>query len=433
MRCRAILHARRLAWVSAQGVLLTALTLPGWSDDAQAQDVSPRSVPGQIRDSALRTAADAPNIPPGPRGPDREDAGEAGVPRVEVAAVSIRTELPAVPGAQMVLQVDRGAVEGTRFRWFQVEGPPVEIDDPSQPSIQITIPKGAEQLGFVLVAAKANLVRAVRVIVPVQVSPSGPSVASEGTPARDSWGPRPSGKVRADAGDDQVGLVGHRVTLNGSRSIPGDGKTARWMQVGGPSVVAPQQQGPFFSFVPSSPGVYRFVLVVSGEGELSEPDEVTVLVGLPPAAPAAGPAVPPPVPSMGLLPSPAPPQVPTPEQLLASSLPRLANGARVVSEVADVMEAISKRAPLYSSFADLQNELSRRLDVVIPSEPLQRASWNQGVFQPLTAYTAVELLASGLDLRQPQRLQHPLTPAQQERLGEHFQKLRGRSAVPTAR
>ena len=44
------------------------------------------------------------------------------------------------------------------------------------------------------------------------------------------------------------------------------------------------------------------------------------------------------------------------------------------------------------------------MDVVIPNEPAQRALWTEGIFNPLTTYTAAHFLEAGLDLRQPQGL-----------------------------
>jgi hypothetical protein len=226
-------------------------------------------------------------------------------------------------------------------------------------------------------------------------------------------------------------LVGHRVTLNGSRSLPGDGNNARWLQISGSLVTAPQQQGPFFSFIPTSAGLYRFLLMVADQGELSEPDEVTVLVGSPPpgagglatsSATALQPAAPPPAPQV------------TPEQILSAALPRLAGGTRVAAEIADVMDAIAQRATLYESFAALQSELARRLDVVLPTEPVTRAAWSEGVFSPLTAWTTARLLAAGLDVREAQGLTKPLTFAQREVVSDHFEGLaRAFRAVSAAR
>jgi hypothetical protein len=337
----------------------------------------------------------------------RGDTPPPVAPRIEVSTSEVRTDSPAVPGVKMALEAGRGTPQGTQFRWLQIEGPRVEMSDPSRPSIEITIPDGAERLAFMLVAAGPDLVRVIQVIVPLR-----------GYAAPSSWGAPPSGKVKADAGDDQVGLVGYRVTLNGSRSRPGDGKHARWLQVGGPPVLAPQQHGPFFSFVPGSPGLYRFLLIVAGDGELSEPDEVSILVGTPPGA---GGVIAQPAPANGGALAPSPPR--TPEQIVSVTLPRFSGSRRLAADVADVMDAVAQRASLYESFASLQSELARRLDVVIPADPAVRAAWTDGVFSPLSAYSAGQLLAVGLDVRQPQGLEQPLTAAQRDRLRDHFERL----------
>jgi hypothetical protein len=399
MQWRAILDQNPVARRSWAGLFLIVATLIVDSQDVWAQ----REVPGEFpRTLRAKDRAVSPALVPA-----RDNAPEPKEQRVEVRTTEIRTDSPAVPGAKMVLEAGRGTPEGTRFRWVQIEGPPVEIGDPSRPTIEITIPTGAEKLAFILVAASPEVVRVIRVIVPLQ-----------GDPSRTSWGARPSDKVKADAGDDQIGLVGHRVTLNGSRSRPGDGKNARWLQVGGPAVLSPQQQGLFFSFVPSSPALYKFLLMIAGDGEISEPDEVSVLVGLPPGP---GAVVPQPAPT--LLPASAPPSPPTPEQILSETLPRLSAGTRLATDVADAMEAIARRATLYGSFADLQSELARRLELLIPTEPAKRTAWAVGVFAPLTAYTTSQLLAAGVDVRQPQGLNQPLTPAQQAKVHDHFERL----------
>lgn len=334
------------------------------------------------------------------RGDDEAPQAES-VPEIEVLDTEIRTEEPTVAGARLVLEVGRGAPEGTRFRWIQTDGPPVDVPDPTKGSIEVTIPAGADRLGFLLVAASPDGVRVARVSVPIR-----------GEAARSSWGARPSGAVKADAGDDQIGLAGRRVTLNGSRSRPGDGKGSRWLQVAGEPVLDPKQDGAYFSFVPPRPGSYKFLLMVAADGEVSEPDEVAVEVGTPPtpAAPAA-------------LAPPAPPAPPTPAQVVSAALPRLPDGVRLGSSVADVMEAIAQRSSLYESFAALQGELLRRLEVVVPAEPAVRSAWNDAVFSPLTLMTAQKLLAAGLDVRRTEDVQRALTPAQQGLLREHFQEL----------
>jgi hypothetical protein len=386
---------------SRAGMLLSALVLACVGHVAAAQGFTAASAggPATIGDRALQAANLAFSA----------GSTESNLPAIEVDTTEVRTEEPAVPGAKMILTVESGAGEGARYRWVQIAGPLVAIDDPSKPSIQVVLPGGIEKLEFLVIAARREAVRVVRVIVPLQDSAT-----------RASWGAQPSGKVRADAGDDQLGLVGRRVTLNGSGSIPADGKNARWLQVGGPPIAAPQQAGSFFSFVPRSPGLYRFFLIVAGDSEVSEPDEVKVLVGTPPAEVGAAAALTGQVPALA---APAPPPVQTPDQILAAALPKLPNGQHVASEVADVMDAISERAGLYDSFAVLQQELARRLERVVPTDAADRAAWNQEVFSPLTAYTISELLGAGMDVRRPQGLQQPLAAGQQERLREHFQKL----------
>jgi hypothetical protein len=314
-------------------------------------------------------------------------------------------------------------MEWTHFFWTQIEGPPVTIEDPSAPSIRVVIPPGTQRLGFLFVASSRDVVRIFRVTLPVQQGPSTSLAGSD--PARaGAFAPaRGSGKTRANAGDDQVGLVGHRVTLNGSRSLPADGKAARWVQVSGPAVFAPEQQGLYYSFIPAAPGVYRFVLLVSADGEISEPDEVSVVVGSPPTGPMLGAAASPYGPPSQAAPVSPPSWLSAPDQVLATILPNLPGSPRVAGDVADVLEAICQRWSLYSTFGELQSELSRRLDVVVPTDPGQRSSWIQNVFLPLTAATANELLATGVDIRYPQGVQQPLTPAQQERIRDHLQRL----------
>jgi hypothetical protein len=399
MQMRTSLGLNRGARWSTSGLLVMMMASVAGSQFVKAQSGAQRDLPCPMRtkDPALHPAFYS----------GQGDVPDSGDPRIDVTTTEIRTDSPTAPGAKLTLEVVRGSTERTRFQWVQIEGPPVEIRDPSRPSIEISIPSGGERLGFLLIAARTDVVRVVRVTVPL-----------EGGPSRSSWGARLSGKVKADAGDDQVGLVGHRVTLNGSRSRPGAGLKARWIQLAGPAVLAPQYQGQFFSFVPASPGLYKFALIVAVEGELSEPDEVSVLVGSPP------------VPS-GTLPPPAstplsreaPPPPATMEQVLSAALLRVSAGSQLASDVADVMDAIAHRAPLYETFADLQSELSMRLDVVIPREPAARTAWSEGIFSPLSTYTINELLLSGVDVRQSPGLKQPLSVAQQEKVRDHFGKL----------
>ena len=94
---------------------------------------------------------------------------------------------------------------------------------------------------------------------------------------------------QADAGDDQIVLVGRRITLNGSCRTPADAVAYRWFQVDGPKVEQSSQDRSYYSFTPSTPGVYVFGLVVATcdpvtGPTISEPDDVVVTVAqMPPS------------------------------------------------------------------------------------------------------------------------------------------------------
>ncbi len=397
---------------SRRGWLVAAAVVASWSRVTGASaDDGPRPLPSlsPIKIDAVRPARVDEEEPRA-----GGDSQETSIPEIEVLDTEIHTAEPTVAGARLLLEVGRGAPEGTRFRWIQTEGPRVDLEDPTKGSIEVTIPDGADRLEFLLVAAAPDAVRVVRVKVPIS-----------GEAARSSWGTRPTGAAKADAGDDQIGLAGRRVTLNGSQSRPGDGKGARWLQTAGAPVLEPSQDGPYFSFVPPRPGSYKFLLMVAADGEVSEPDEVTVEVGTPPTSPGpvAAAAAATPTPTQAAQAVASPPTPPTPARIVAAALPRLADGGRLGASIADVMEAVSQRTSLYESFAALQGELLKRLEVVVPADPVARSAWNDAVFSPLTLMTAQKLLAAGLDVRRREDLDRPLSPAQQELLGEHFQEL----------
>ena len=336
-----------------------------------------------------------------------------GVP-LEASEVTVNPSVPPVPGARVVLNVQDLAAAGVRYRWVQSEGPPVAIEDPDRPSIEVTIPGGAPSIGFLLVATSRDRVRIKRVTVPIPAPVGSPDPVGKQVEA---LAPPGVSAVRADAGDDQLGVIGHRVTLNATDSRPATGLAYRWVQLSGPPIAAPQQERAFYSFVPSLAGLYRFALLVAVDSDISEPDEVTVLVGHtspdpgPPAAPTLDPKRSAPVTLASS---------PTIEQILGMALPRLTAGPAVASQVADVFESIGGRADLFTSFAELQDELRRRLDVVIPAEPLQRQAWLLTIFQPLTMSTTSELAAAGLDLHSSQGLSQRLTPQQRQAVRSHF-------------
>lgn len=327
----------------------------------------------------------------------------------------MRMERPPTPGTRIELVIPADDAPGTRYRWMQMTGPSVAIDDPTKSTIAVTVPETSEPLLFLRVGSSREFVRIVRVEVPV------------GRAANDSKGPavsKPSlagsSVLRADAGDDQVGLVGHRVTLNGSRSSAAEKLVHRWIQLSGPQIVAPQQDRAFYSFIPSAPGVYRLALVVANSASISEPDEVTVLVGVGPQGTAG--ALGSLAPTQGAVANPAA-SVATPDQILRTAVPNLPNGRVLAGQIAGEFKFLAGRASLYSSFADLQHDLGRRLDAVIPPDAAQRQAWAYVVFQPLTQYTTSQMLGLGLDIRQPSGMNGKLSDTQKDRIQEHLKAL----------
>ncbi len=331
---------------------------------------------------------------PAPEG-ERAALGALGfptaAPRQQTDAEVLYQGTP-VPGARITLNVDVAEAAGSTCRWRQIEGPTVAIEDPTRPQIQLTVPKGMPRLVFLVTVKDTHGERSARVVVPI---------AAE-------TGPEATGRPRADAGDDQIGLVGHRITLNGSRSTPANPKVNyRWVQTAGPKVADPSQQNAYFSFTPTQSGVHRFLLLISAENVISEPDEVEVIVGelahdLDSRSSALG--------SLS-------PLDPLGQVIhLTGSL----SGPIIAERVADVFDAIADRTDLYSTFGSLSSEAMRRLDAVIPQDPQSRLLWSQGVFLPLTQQTAAEMLPLGLDLRLPGSQQQALTPAQKEKLQKLF-------------
>ncbi|AMV40838.1 hypothetical protein [Planctomyces sp. SH-PL62] len=213
--------------------------------------------------------------------------------------------------------------------------------------------------------------------------------------------------LRADAGDDQIGLVGRRITVNGGRSTPRGELAYRWIPLSGPKMEQGAQEEGYYSFVPTASGIYRLGLVVASvdaDGvRISEVDEVVVTVGEIPSTVGVG-----------------APGVATAaiDQMLQG--PGAAAGRSTLEQAAGVFDAIAARASLYTNFDELSAEMTRRLDGVVPADPSWRQFWSQGIFAPLTQHLVSEMLAAGLDLRSPQGHAAPLGQAQQERLERLF-------------
>ncbi|WP_422924542.1 PKD domain-containing protein [Singulisphaera sp. PoT] len=221
----------------------------------------------------------------------------------------------------------------------------------------------------------------------------------------------PSG-LHADAGDDQLALVGRQVTLNGSRS-ESDGQIGyRWIQTGGPTVRFKLEEQSIFAFTPTVPGIYRFALVVASGSEISQPDEVIVTVG---AGNRIGSS------AVDAVAGEPQAQEPMPTQEIArSALLSLRGGTEAADPLASIFEASADRMNLYRSYSDAFSEMSRRLDDVLPSDPSHKNLWIERVFNPLTAQTVEVMRAEGIDLRMPDSRSMPLSPSQKAALAEEF-------------
>jgi hypothetical protein len=270
------------------------------------------------------------------------------------------------------------------------------MDTVTGPIAHFTVPAGIGPLGFLLVVAGPNGSDTTEVTVPLDGMPR----AAENT------------ALHADAGDDQIGLVGRQITLNGVRSEPRGRIGYRWVQTGGPVVRLEIEDGYVFSFVPMVPGIYRFALVVASGSEISPPDEVTVTVGAGSRNPVpAGPT------STASLPAEAP--VPT-QEVARSGLAAVRDGSDSAEPLARVFADTADRMHLYHTYAEAFVEMSRRLEEVLPGDAVQRTVWVEKVFSPLSGRTLEVLRAEGLDLGRPEGQTTPLSDSQKALLAEQF-------------
>ncbi len=244
-----------------------------------------------------------------------------------------------------------------------------------------------------------------------------PVVAAE--PPASRTPPLPVASPKADAGDDLIGLVGRRVTLNGRASTPAGRIGFRWIQVAGPLIRMRVEEGDLLTFLPEAPGVYRFALVVAEGGVISEPDFTTVLVVAE-------------VPQTGPAPAAASPPL-TAQEAARTALASLPDGPGAATALAEAFAEIAGRIDLYGTYADILQGTSSRLQPVLPADPTRRAAWNERLFLPLTRRLIDDMLPAGLDLSRPEGQAVPLSAAQRRRLAEQFHAMaRGfRSAAPS--
>src|SRR5271166_5653798 len=172
------------------------------------------------------------------------------------SALDVRSDGTPTPGSRVTIGVTGTPDPDVSYQWVQIDGPPVTIEDATKPKIQITIPSDARSLSFLLTMNDGKGQRTARFSIPVENARRADASAAN----------------RSDAGDDQIGLVGRRITLNGSGiTTPRGGVAYRWFQLAGPKVEKAAQEQYYYTFVPRTPGVYRFGLVVASGGGSTAP------------------------------------------------------------------------------------------------------------------------------------------------------------------
>jgi hypothetical protein len=296
----------------------------------------------------------------------------------------------AAPGLRIWLNAEGSRGDDLHFLWLQTRGPEVHLEKTDVARVPILVPGNAIELAFRLIVSGKSGMDQTSLDIPLELH------------ARPSLPPL----VVADAGDDQTGVVGHRITLNGIRSRPRERAAYRWIQVAGPAVSEPVEEAWIYSFVPTEPGLYRFVLVVAAEGVISPPDMVSVAVTAgPPAALADQPE--------------RQQQNPIAGQA-HSRIRQIDDGLQYAHELATAFEDVAKRASVYSSYEELFSEISRRIDSALPREQTDREEWDRVVFIPLTKQIVQSLKQVGLDLNRDSAQTKPLSEVQKERLSALF-------------
>ncbi|MGP0069652.1 MAG: hypothetical protein ACLQGP_39380 [Isosphaeraceae bacterium] len=296
-----------------------------------------------------------------------------------------------IPGETIALQ--SAGIGGTdcRIRWVQVGGAPVHLDHPTATEAHFTVPDSEDPINFLLVVANGQGIDSSELSIPMK------SIGGSGN----------SQALSADAGDDQLGIVGRQVTLNGFKSEPRGQIGYRWVQTGGPTVRLKLEDGYIYSFVPTVPGLYRFALVVGSGSRISQPDEVCVTVG-------SG--------TRGIVSrNEATPAESLPTQEIArAGMLALRLGPDVGEPLARTFDDTADRMDLYETYADAFAEMSRRLESVLPAGAAQRTHWNERLFQPLTARVIEVMRPEGLDLRTAEGPSLPLNATQRAALADQF-------------
>jgi hypothetical protein len=390
------MDARRIGWVGANFVLQGACLI-GTATPTRAGDNPSSARAVSVPNSNLRRGSIA---SPRPWAKDPH-VRLAALDNGSATAVSqVKLNGTPVPGSRITIGVDGAQDARASYHWVQIDGPPVTITDETKPRIEVTVPPGAESLSFLLTIMDERGQTTTRLSIPIEQM--GPNRVARTA-------------LRADAGDDQIGLVGRRITLNGSRSAPRTGLVYRWVQLSGPKIEHVLQENAYCSFTPQVSGIYRLGLIVASPGSdshggigISELDEVTVTVGEVPSG----------APTSSLSGTSGGYWTSGLDQMLQG--PGASSARATLEQAAAVFEAIALRTSLYTNFGELTSEMTRRLDGIVPTDPSWRQFWTHSVFGPMSQHTALEMLGVGIDLRTPLGQNQGLNALQQDKLQKLF-------------
>jgi hypothetical protein len=339
------------------------------------------------------------------------DSPPAPAPAAEAPAETVKAvakvEGVAAPGLRIKLTARESVGLGLRYLWVQTRGPEVKLERADDAEISFIVPGEATELAFQLIVAGTGGVDRTALVVPLQLHarPSLPAVVS------------------ADAGDDQMAIVGHRVTLNGVRCRPRDQLAYRWIYVSGPPIRDRAEEAWLCSFVPTAPGLHRFLLVVATEGVISKPDEVIISVVAASEAPRELQAAASQRSGDGVTTATtAAPSVSKPlEALTGRLLTAIEPDGKHARDLAGAFNAVADRISLYDTYADLFSEISRRLDRILPADTSRREAWDQELFEPLSDQIVAAL--KPLDLDPSRDADRSLNSEQKRRLEALFREI----------
>jgi hypothetical protein len=239
----------------------------------------------------------------------------------------------------------------------------------------------------------------------------------------------------AHAGDDVLAFVGKTATLNGGKSQPSGKIGVRWIQISGPQVKEAFIQGPNLVIVPPEQGQYEFLLVVASESQISEPDHVLLTAVNIPKEFQAGQTErveisnQPEISNLSAGPDNSSSATgyeskDKPEKLMENlafhATHSISDHSAITEELARLFTDIAMKMDLYASYAEVNEEMARRISIILDKSHADFQLWNLRVFIPLTSALNLWLRPSGFDLSNSAQWQNQFTHDQRNRFAKGF-------------